>query len=129
MKKGYIILEIGWEYNDEYYTTGNYGEMYEAPTEVFMDKKLAQAECDKRELESFRGVNLSSYLGEDLDSYLANSASEDDLFKYVKDTFDVDMEDDFYFDIPNKATDEQIKGLMEILTLRFHSLKEITINE
>ena len=30
-----MILEIGWEYNDEYYSTGNYGETYEAPEEVF----------------------------------------------------------------------------------------------
>lgn len=32
--KGYIVLEIGFEYNDEYYHTGNYGAMYEAPKKV-----------------------------------------------------------------------------------------------
>lgn len=61
MKKGYVILEIGWEYNDEYYHTSNNGEMYEAPKELYLDKAKAEAECLKREINSFRGQSLGVY--------------------------------------------------------------------
>jgi hypothetical protein len=102
--------------------------MYEAPNEVFTDKSLAKTELEKREIESFRGVNLSSYIGEDPEDYILNG-DVSGFFKYVKDEFNMDISDDFYFDVPNDATDKQIKGLMKLLTLRFHTLKEITINE
>lgn len=40
-KKGYLVLEVGYEYNDEYYHTGNYGTTYEAPDTIYLTKEAA----------------------------------------------------------------------------------------
>jgi len=61
-KKAYTVLEIGWEYNDEYYSTGNNGETYEAPQEIFLDEKKAKTEWLKKEIEAYRGQSLGHYI-------------------------------------------------------------------
>ena len=65
MKKGYVILEVGWEYNDEYYSTNNNGDTYEAPNEVFFDKTKAEQEMEKRQIKSYKENHLMSYFGEE----------------------------------------------------------------
>lgn len=55
------------------------------------------------------------------------------LTKFIDDNFDREYsEDDYdysYFDIPETATDEQIKELIRMVDIQFHTLSEITINE
>ena len=38
-KKGYIVLEAGFEYDDESYSVGNYGPTYEQPKKCLLIKK------------------------------------------------------------------------------------------
>jgi hypothetical protein len=126
-KKGYIVLEIGWEYNDEYYSTGNYGEMYEAPSEIFIDKDKAKAEWLKKEIASLKGVNLMNYIGEqDLTDYL--TTDEETFEKFLKDTWNLEL-DDYEIEIPQKAKDEDIIKLIGLISLRFFKLHEITITK
>ena len=43
-KKGYMVLEVGWEYNDEGY---NNSGGFESPTEVYLDKETADKAYNK----------------------------------------------------------------------------------
>lgn len=132
MKKGYVILEIGWEYNDEYYSTGNNGDMFEAPKEVYLSKEKAEAECLKREIESFRGQSIGVYFS-DGEVSLKTGVKMEQLIKFMKDNFDREYSEDnydySYYDIPKNATDEQIKEMMKLIDVQFHTLSEITIND
>lgn len=48
---GYLVLEQGWEYNDEYYyRSETEGGM---PHGVYLDKAAAQKECDRRNFNEF----------------------------------------------------------------------------
>lgn len=128
MNKGYVILEIGWEYNDETYNSGNYGEKYEAPKEIFLDKDRAEKIINKKNIDAFKNRELGVYLGEDIEYYLSKGFSDDDLYKYIKETFDVELNEDWFnFSVPEDATDEQVEGLMKIIKLRFFTLKEVSI--
>lgn len=128
MQKGYIILEVGWEYDDSYYSTNNYGNTYEAPTEIFLNKEAAEKELLKQECESYRGTALSAYFGEDgIGEHLTCEFSE--LADYCKKTFNITIsEDDLDFlEVPKKATDKQIEGLLKLISLRFNELHEVEI--
>lgn len=129
MKKGYMILAIGYEYNDEGY---NITDSYEKPDEVFTDKDKAKEELIKQEIKSYRGSDLSAYMGEDgLEDHLAKGQTVESVTEYLKKEFklDVDSSERYYeIYIPKEATDEQIKNLMKMVTLRFNELHEININ-
>lgn len=131
-QKAYTVLEIGWEYNDEYMHTGNDGDTFVAPSEVFLDKEKAEAEWLKKEIDAFRGQELAMYIGEqDLSHYLVDGVSEEEFIKFIKETFDIEVDIDDYYEIyiPKTATDEQIKELINLMTLRFYKLHELTITE
>ena len=132
-KVAYTVLEIGWEYDDESYHTGNYGETYEAPNEIFLDKEKAKAEWLKREIKAYKGNNLAQYTnGDDFASLLVRGVDEDDVIKLFKEAFDIDLdlEDNYYeIEVPSSANDEDIAKLISMTTLRFNKLHEITITE
>lgn len=97
-----------------------------------MDKDKAKAEWLKKEIDAFRGNELSSYIGEeDISHSLANGVSEGELISYFKETFGQEIDPDDYYEmsVPSKATDEQIEGLIKLMSLRFFKLHEITITE
>ena len=121
MVKGYVILEVGFEYNDEIYHTGNYGETYAAPNTVFMDKDKAIEEVDKLNVNKLRGEYLD-YYGYGVEEF-AND--EDAFMEFWRREFDKDAE--YEFRVPSDATDEQLKGLIKLLSFRFFTLKEIEL--
>jgi hypothetical protein len=69
MKKAYVVMHVGWEYNDEYYYRAQ--ERGGIPKDVFTSSDAADAECDRLNLEAARKMlaskwgNLGDYLGED----------------------------------------------------------------
>jgi hypothetical protein len=125
MNKGYVILEVGYEYNDEVYSTGNYGEQFEAPNEVYTDKDKAKAEMSVRANKQLRGLSLAHY-GYGLDEI---TNDEQELITFFKDEFNIEVDDeDFYdMDVPSSATDEQLEKLQGLLTLKFFRLKEVEL--
>ncbi len=51
MKKGYVIVRVGWEYNDEYYNRPEQGGSGK-PVKVFIDQRHAVAEKNKLNAEA-----------------------------------------------------------------------------
>ncbi|HEY9704266.1 MAG TPA: hypothetical protein V6C58_17575, partial [Allocoleopsis sp.] len=66
-QKGYLVLEVGYEYNDEYYHTGNYGTTYEAPEKIYLTKEKAEAVLKEKTFEALRGEDLGRYGGNGLE--------------------------------------------------------------
>ena len=128
MKKGYVILEIGWEYNDETYHTSNYGTTYEAPTTVYTDLEKAKEKAKELEYKSFRGEMIFIYGYEIEDILTVDTAT---FVKEWNEMFnkELDLEDYWNDEVPRDATDEQIEKLMEMVNVRFYEVKEIEIHE
>ena len=59
MTTGYVVTEVGYEYNDEIYYQSESGGG--TPVRVFLDKAKAQAEVDRMNLESLIGCEIGSY--------------------------------------------------------------------
>lgn len=125
-KKGYIVLEVGYEYNDEYYSTE--GDRYEAPKKVFVDKEKATVELNKKLFERLRGEDLGRYNGDGLRG-VCKKGMEDDFCRIFKEEFDMDISDeDYEYEIPKKATDEQLAKILECLDLDFFELVEVELD-
>lgn len=125
-QKGYIVLEVGFEYNDEYYHTGNYGATYEAPKKVFTDKEKAMVELHKKTFEKLRGEDLSRYNGDGLGG-ICKEGMQDEFCRIFKEEFDKDAEE-WELEIPKKATDEQLMKIIECLDLEFFELVEVELD-
>jgi hypothetical protein len=123
---GYIILEVGYEYNDEYYHTGNYGEMYEAPEKVFTNKDKALLELRLKTMEKMRGEDLGRYNGNGLKG-ICKTNMIDQFKKLMLEEFELDAED-WELEIPQDATDLQLEKILECLDLKFFELVEVEIN-
>ena len=127
-KKGYIVLEVGYEYNDEYYHTGNYGATYEAPEKVFTDKEKANDELKQKTFEKLRGgEDLGRYNGDWLDG-ICKDGMQDEFAKIFKEEFDIDVEKKYEAVVPKKATDEQLMKIIECLDLEFFELVEVELD-
>jgi hypothetical protein len=125
MNKGYVILEVGYEYNDEIYHAGYYGDSFEAPNEVYTDKDKADAELTKRTNDKLRGLELGYYCyGID---EITNH--EEELIKFLNEELKMETNMDEFYDvsIPSSATDEQLEKLQKLITLNFFQLKEVEL--
>jgi hypothetical protein len=125
-KKGYLVLEVGYEYNDEYYHTGNYGTTYEAPKKAFMDKEKAILELHSKTMEFLRGEDLGRYGGNGLEG-ICKKGMQDEFCKIFKEEFGQEVED-WEIEIPEDATDEQLMKIIECLKIEFFKLVEVELD-
>lgn len=125
-QKGYLLLEVGFEYNDEYYSTGSYGTTYEAPKKVFLDEETAMIELRKKTFNKLRGEDLGRYGGDGLDG-ICKKGMQDEFRKICQEEFNIDT-DEYDIEIPKTATDEQLLKIIECLELDFFELVEVELN-
>lgn len=125
-EKGYLVLEVGYEYNDEYYSTGSYGTTYEAPKKVFLNEETAMAELKQKTFEKLRGEDLGRYGGDGLRG-ICKKNMEDEFSKICQEEFDIDT-DEYDIEIPKTATDEQLMKIIECLKLEFFKLVEVDLD-
>jgi hypothetical protein len=121
-EKGYVVLEVGYEYNDEYYHTGNNGETYEAPKKVFINKDKAEIELHKKNMEHLRGLDLGRY-GYILEDICKKGKAK--KLEKICEQLEINIEEGD--DIPKDATDEQINEILKCLDLEFFTLVEVEI--
>jgi len=121
-KKGYIVLEVGFEYDDQYYSTGNYGAMYEKPSKLFLDKEKAIVFCKKESIKKLSGLYLGLYSEEGVDSLIKSGMME--KFDQIMEELGLDKDD---FQIPTTATYEQLEQIFDCLKIEFFKVAEIEI--
>lgn len=123
-KKGYIVLEVGFEYDDEYYSTGNYGPMYEKPKKIFLNKEKAVEVWKKESVKKLRGLTLGLYF-QDGGRDMFNKGMQD-KGEQIMQELGIDQED-WEMEIPKTATNEQLEQLLECLKIEFFKVAEIDI--
>jgi hypothetical protein len=125
-KKGYVVLEVGYEYNDEYYHTGNYGTTYEAPKKVFISHEKAEEEFIRLTTNKLRGEDLGRY-GEEGVRGICKDGKADEFMEIFRREFDKVIDEYDEIAIPQKATDEQLAMIIECLEIEFFEIVEIEI--
>lgn len=129
----YVLMERGFDYNDEYYFQIDGGN----PSKVFTNRKKADEACEKANLEEFKRLVKEGYIREyssdGLDGLLSDSATEDDLLYdsgIFKTLFGLTAEDwyeaQWNHNVDDKLkvepTEEQWKKLMSCFNLDFYEV-------
>jgi hypothetical protein len=118
-KKGYVIQEIGYEYNDEYYYRGQ--AEGGIPKIVFFNEAKAMKKLAEIEMDAFRGETLGYY-------EMHENIIDEDLYREALEEINIDP-DDWRASIPKDAPDSTIKKLIKATSLRFNEIVEVEVEE
>ncbi len=130
----YVLMEQGFDYNDEYYFRTDGGN----PCRVFTNRKKAEEAAEKRNLEEFKKLvkegSIREYSSDGLEGLLSDSVTEDDLLfeeGIFRTLFGVSAEDWFEsgsgwggkeIQLKVEPTEEQWKKLMGCFNLDFYEV-------
>lgn len=78
--KAYILMQKGYEYDDNYYTSPECGGG--TPTKIYFQHSDAQIEENKLNIEALKSTDISLYTGGDNMEYYINVTTEE-LIEYV----------------------------------------------
>lgn len=129
-KKGYVVLQSGWEYNDEVYMSTDGG----TPLKVFADRGDAERYAQKMTLEELRKLprdGLASY-GYDWGEVF-ESSDEEKTSKLLAEAFGrkrFNLED-WWADgasIPEKISDENLQKVESAIILQFYEVVEVDVD-
>jgi len=123
MVKKYVVMEIGYEYNDEvmHTTEGDYG----TPRRIYSSKEKAE--------EVIKNLTISKYKSEEIAYYYydMDELIQIDIDKFKMECYKILGEEgwegiDFErFEMSSSWTDEQIEKLSEFITLEFYKIVEV----
>jgi len=129
----YLVMEQGYEYNDEYYTRVDGG----SPKSFFTNKKKAEEAAEAKNLEEFKRLIKEDYIrdysNDGLEGFLSDSATEEDLLYedgIFRTLFGVNAEDWYQsggwgskeVQLQVEPTEEQWKKLFSCFNLDFYSV-------
>lgn len=138
MENVYVLMEEGWEYNDETFFHPESGSG--TPRKVFATNEAAQKECDARNVESFRDLFTSGeanqyfYSFDDVIPY--NKRKDRDfmvkleslcskIFGTTVSGINDALEDQESMEINEGATDEDWLAFQAMTTMNFWNVVEV----
>lgn len=119
--KVYVISEVGWEYNDNFYYQPECGGS--SPVIGYKDRLKAERECLKKNADQARRLSKADRLRE----YLDEDALEDELGEMITKLgciVDVGSES---IKLPSDASDILIMQILDILGIRFYEISELEL--
>lgn len=128
---GYVVLQKGFEYNDEVYSQSESGGGH--PHKIFFTIEAAREEVEKMNLKEFKETNITEYtydiedICDDPDDLLefCNSLNE----KYGK----IDSKDRWSsadeYRLHPMATDEESKKYASMVDLHFYEMIEVEVDQ
>lgn len=123
----YIVMAIGWDYNDEYMYKSEHGGG--RPLAVFTSKAEAEAHRIELDLKACRETNLVNYCSEDGPLWSFGEEAMKVLVDAGLCTME-DLKDGYHWDLDLRLknfTDEQIKEFLSKVTEPlFHEVVKVT---
>jgi len=117
----FVITEVSWEYNDEYYYPGAGSE----PIQVFRSAERANEEWERLEHETF----ISTFSSTALEEYYSNWDSGGDWENFPEDLAEAlgfhDENDLMRYTIPDGLSDDLIRRLRQALSISFYSVQAV----
>jgi hypothetical protein len=114
LKNGYVVLQVNWEYNDEFYSTDGEGN----PISIYLDKEKAEKEKNKLEVLEARRTMLNELTAKGVSEKYQDALLEEGI------NWDFD---DYGYMIPKELPDEKVVKLLDITGLHFYTVEEVPI--
>lgn len=129
--KSYIILQKGYEYNDEIYSESDSGAGH--PQKVFFNRESAQKECQRLDILEFKKTNITEYTY-DIEDIL--NCDESELLEFCNSLNEKygkpesssrwDRPDDFRLN--EKASEEESMKYANMVGISFFSVEECDVD-
>lgn len=121
-KTAYVIQSIGYEYNDEvnYVPDGGGGHA----VAVYFDEVAAKKKLMELDIKEWRKTDIGRY-GYGIDGVSDNVRE----FEKALEAVGVDSENWWDAEIPETATDEQIKNLIKYSSIRFYEIVQVVAED
>lgn len=131
MATGYVVTEIGYEYNDEIYYQGESGGG--TPVKVYLDKEKAQSETDRLNLEALVTCEIGQY-AYDLSEIINDMDSFEKIIRKYDKQAEVSVDDSYqlgewFSSHASKFSNADKKKLLDLVSLEFYTLAEVEIDD
>lgn len=120
-KTAFVVSPINWEYNDEI----NYEAGLEGPEGVFTTAAAAVERAEALTARSIKGLELSEYLGEDVDTKALRKVAR--LIGANKGDEEMDDDDLVFIIVPESVSDTVAQQVSELLDLHFYQVHEVAM--
>jgi len=120
--KVYIVTEIEWQYNDEYYYTSEHegGKAIEA----YRDLSEAVAVCEANNIAEARKLNRRGHQwNTTLGEYIGDSTPR--ISSDLAERMGLDLEDIWEYEIPEDATDADVLALLKAAKIAFYKVEAV----
>lgn len=128
---GYVVLQKGFEYNDEVYSTTESGGGN--PHKIFFTKEGAEEEVEKMNIEEFKQTNITQYsydiedICDDSDELLQFCNSLNEKYGKIESKNRWDSVDQYR--LHNMATDEESKKYIKMVNLTFYEMVDVEVDQ
>jgi hypothetical protein len=127
----YVILQKGFEYNDEVYSQSGSGAGH--PHKIFFTKEAAREEVVKMNINEFKQTNITEYsyeiedICDDPDELLEFCNSLNEKYGEIesKDVWNIPDE----YRLHNMATDEEANQYSKMVDLDFYEMVEVEVDQ
>lgn len=119
--KTYVISEIGWEYNDNYYYQPECGGS--SPIIAYKNRLRAEKECLAKNAERARWLSKNDRLSE----YLDEDGLDDDLEEVITKLGGIVNLGNNSVKLPPDASDILVMQICDILGVRFYEIAELEL--
>ena len=118
--KAWIVMEIGWQYNDEYYYTDDNDSG--TPQKVYFDKKKAEEAALDMNIKALKSSGLTGYY-ESLSGIL--EIDEADFTKMLEE-MDGSVED-YNINLPDKLSRENAVKILAAINIRWFEVADVPV--
>ena len=130
MKKAYVVMKKGYEYDDEiYYENGDGGGH---PSKIFFTKESSDAEVARLNIEKVRRNELYHYY-HDIEDICDDTEGLKELCESLNDKYGQDKNknkyDDDEYRLHSSATFEEAKAYYDMINLSFYEVVEVEIDQ
>lgn len=127
--KSYIIMEKGFEYDDNTYNPTDGGN----PRKVFFSRKDAETDLEILEIKNIKQIDISHYMPYDFDEGLNVDIDEfKNYLKSLNDKYGLPEKkyswDNNEYVLNPKATDEETIKFLNMFSLRFFEIVEVDVD-
>lgn len=128
---GYVVLQKGFEYNDEVYSTTESGGGN--PHKIFFTKEGAEEEVEKMNIEEFKQTNITHYsydiedICDDSDELLQFCNSLNEKYGKIESKNRWDSVDQYR--LHNMATAEESKKYIKMVNLTFYEMVDVEVDQ
>lgn len=130
MATGYVVVQVGYDYNDEIYSRSDSGGN---PTKIYLNYQKAQAEVNRLNMQELLTCEIGQY-AYDLEDIIIDMAEFEKILRKYDTKNSLDMDDSYalsewFTTNSKKFSSEDMVKVCTLISLNFYELVEVEFDD